>query len=653
MKKYLVGAMLGISILATGMAGCNGREKTAGLRPGMAEHEILTFNPVPEDKLLITMRGADNINGSLIEEAIEAQFPNVEIVLLNNTHTLDLKAKNIEDIYLTAFDYYLTKWGPEDLLIDLSNQPFVNNYYPSALNDCKYQGGLYYLPGPSTIQGIVYDKQLFKENGWEVPHSLTEFEELCGRIQETGLRAYQPSLIYHSSVKSFFAAFNYSTVFAGIDNIAWLQDYRKGEAGMSGHMGPAFERMERLLELEIYQPADFTVSPFERSKMMYYDHTCAMIQEGLSAVGYSKDIGGDRAHELGIMPFWSGDGPDDDFVINATNFYIAASKKLEEPGNEEKLKTVLQILEYLSTPKGQEATMLPESPMIGSLKGSSMPVGEFAADILETLKKGNQFSVPVYGKKAVDTTDIVFTEYFRAFSEGTASAQEVMAACDKAQTELVNAKEDAGLYSIGTAEEDFTVLETSEYIADIFRRKTGADIGLCRANTRQSGCNAKLYKGDILNFEKSADSGTSFCYDLDRGFGYAPIEDENGPCLLKVTMTGSDILAALNEVYNADKEYPADYIVSSGLKIEFAPWAGEGKRVRNITLADGSELEPEQMYSVAFWNGTVDPKRIKSVDIIYESSFLELFEEAVREDGTIAPFHDERFVLDWSIIEGE
>lgn len=653
MRKSRIGAILCVSMLVmTAMLG-NGcaRKDSTPLRPGMAEHDILTLDPVPEDKLLITIRGEDNVNGQLIKDAIEAKFPEVEIVVSENTNFLDLKEKNFEDIFLTSDVKFLTVWNPAERFVDLSDEKFVNNYYLSSLNNCKYEGSLYYLPGPSTIMGIVYDKELFAENGWEVPHSLTEFETLCQTINATGIRAFQPSLYYNSSVKTFFQEFNYSTVYAGTDNIKWLEDYQKGKESMTGHLEPAFERMEQFLEMGIYQPGDFDVQPIERSQLLYRDHACAMIQEGLAAVGYAKDIGGEEAHEIGIMPWWSGDGPDDDYVFTETNYFMAVNKKLEESPNKEKLEKVLEILEYLSTPEGQNAVMLEEAPMIGSIKNGRMPEGEFAKEILETLEKGNQVPYPSYGKALVEKTDIAFTKAFREFSEGTKTAKEVMAICDSVQKEAVNADVEEGLYSIGTAKEDFTVLETAEYIADMFRRKADADIGLCRANTRASGCNAELYEGEILNYEEGAQGGLSICYTLDRGFGFATNLDENGACLIKMTMTGADIEAALNEVYNAIAGYPADYIVSSGLKIEFAPWAGDGNRVVSVTLADGSKLEPEKEYTVAAWNGTVDPKRVTRVESTYKETFIELFAEALKEDSPIAPFKDDRFVLNWNMME--
>ena len=466
MKKLTVKAVLCVCMTVLMCSGCANQNGSEDMRQGTAKNDILTLEQVPEDKTLITMRGDDNINVDLLEKAIESQFPEVDIVFSNNTNVQDLKVKNFEDIYLTASPQYLTMWEPENTFIDLSDQKFVNNYYPESLSSCEYEGSLYYLPGPSTVAGIIYNKDLFKENGWEVPKSLTEFEALCETINETGIRAYQPSLYYNSSAKALFAAFNYSTIYAGVDNVRWMEDYKKGEETMVGHMEPAFERMQQCMETGIFESGDFEVQPSTRSQMLYKNHTCAMIHEGLDAVRYAKEIGGEDAPEVGMMPYWSGDGPNDDYVFSETRFFIAANKKLEEPGNQEKQEIVLDILEYLSTPEGQEATMLSDAPLIGSLKDSALPEGEFTKEILETVEKGNLVPYPMYGDELITSTDITFTKLFREFSEGTKTAKEVMKGCDSEQMKAINADPEEGLYSIGTADEDFTVLETAEYIAD-------------------------------------------------------------------------------------------------------------------------------------------------------------------------------------------
>ncbi|MEG1779404.1 MAG: extracellular solute-binding protein, partial [Oscillospiraceae bacterium] len=82
----------------------------------------------------------------------------------------------------------------EERLLDLSAMPFTSNYNISKLNEISRDGKLYYLPGPSQIRGIVYNKTLFAEKGWEVPTDFDGFISLCKQIEATGIRSLQLGL---------------------------------------------------------------------------------------------------------------------------------------------------------------------------------------------------------------------------------------------------------------------------------------------------------------------------------------------------------------------------------------------------------------------------------------------------------------------------
>lgn len=299
MKQFRVAPLLLAGLMTAGLiSGCDAQKQET--QSVVSEHEIITLEPPSEEKISITMRGEDNINVALIEEALETEFPELDIIFINNTQTQCLLEKDFEDLFLPPYAFYFTEADPENTFLDLSDKAFLSNYDLSVLNNCEHQGQLYYLPGLSNVQGIVYDRELFLENGWETPHSLTEFMELCETINAARIRAYQPSLVYNNSIKLHFTVFNYSSVFAGVDNYNWLQDFRIGEATMSGHMEPAFERMQELLDAGVYRPGDFEVKPGERSVMMYKDHTCAMTHGSLASSGDSVDIGGEFAAMNGI-----------------------------------------------------------------------------------------------------------------------------------------------------------------------------------------------------------------------------------------------------------------------------------------------------------------------------------------------------------------
>ena len=83
---------------------------------------------------------------------------------------------------------------------------------------------------------------MFEENGWQVPHSYSEFVDLIHTIDNSGLtavekfdgeeevplRAVRPSLYFSDAFQLLVHSFAYDKVFAGKDNLKWLTDYQHG-----------------------------------------------------------------------------------------------------------------------------------------------------------------------------------------------------------------------------------------------------------------------------------------------------------------------------------------------------------------------------------------------------------------------------------------
>lgn len=116
---------------------------------------------------------------------------------------------------------------------------------------------------------------------------------------------------------------------AGMVNHRWYEDYRAGRTGMKGHMEPAFEIMQRFIDQGILRADDYNVRPSMRSDMMYVKQGCAMILETQDAVKYCEEYGRADSPEIGMLPFFSGNGPDSDYLLSIPNYYIAANSKLK------------------------------------------------------------------------------------------------------------------------------------------------------------------------------------------------------------------------------------------------------------------------------------------------------------------------------------
>lgn len=634
--------LLGLWIICLLMTGCSIRQDK--MRQGVAPHDVLTLTEVAQDKIMLTMRTGDGMDVQRIVQAIETKFPNVDIVVKHNTFDVDdLQHDDFQDIMLSGTATGFRK-APEGALIDLSAQEFVSRYYLAALNDCEMNGKLYYLPGPSTVTGIVYDKELFDQNGWEPATSLDEFIALCQKIDATGIRAIQPTLKYNSAARLLFSGFTYTDSFAGIDGYQWFEDYKIGKSTMVGHMEPGFEIMQRLLDAGIWRASDFDVSPIRRSEMLYTEHTTAMIIETQMACNYAKQNGEGREHEIAMMPFFSGNEEGNDYLIADPTFYIGLNAHLKDEGNEARLQAALDILDYISSIEGQQAIICDETPLLSNVIGAETLQTAFMSDVQKTITEGRVVNTPYYWGNQNSEIDVTFGKKLREFAEGKANVHDVLSACDEMRDQLLKEQEVKGTL-LGHATKDFTVMETALYFADAFRDKGKAQIGLCLANSRELGIVSKIYKGDIYT-----DLETSLGRYLQKYF----VQNKDENTMMVVSMTGENIKEAFNQTLAKNGLHEDGYLVASGLNIEFAPWAEDGTKYRTITLEDGSELKDDELYDVAVWSGIIDPSLISESKEVYTDTITDIFAEAIENDGgTIKPLETESFILNWDISASE
>ena len=190
-KKQLgrfASAMLAAFMVTVFLSGC-----------GSSDEKSKADNDKADEKIQIKVQyicGRMNLD---LESVLEDKFPNVDIVTDELVGDPDyIIAKEME--YGLESDIYLYEGLPQmddqviaDKFCDLSREEFVNNFYLSAVSECVNEdGGLYYLPGPVYVYGIVYDKTAFQELGLEVPHSYTEFVELLQEVKAMDLKGAEP-----------------------------------------------------------------------------------------------------------------------------------------------------------------------------------------------------------------------------------------------------------------------------------------------------------------------------------------------------------------------------------------------------------------------------------------------------------------------------
>lgn len=638
----------------------------SGQNPYYPENEIITIEDLNDGRMVIVVDTQYNISTTNIEQVIEKKFPEVNVVLrLQNTPDSAYQTqKSLEYNLLGDIFFCITGLTKDESILskyfmELSDTSFISHYYQNALDSVAVNGKIYMLPGFSDIFGIIYDRTVFEEQGWELPKSRDEFISLCTTIEETiGFQAFMPAIRYPRMVMLLSHAFHYDSVIAGTENQKWVQAYRKGNASFSGHMEPMFAGMKEFFDAGVLSDENFKIEAGVRSSMLYKEHTATMTMETQNAANYAANAKSD--HEYGMMPFWNGNTEDSDYVVTSPGFNIYVNKNLEEQGNIQKLEKVLEILEYFSTPEGQQALMNEETITISNVKGTdSIGGGEFIEGIADTIAKGNIFQEVRYTNLPNNNSfQEAFQKALRGYLDGTMNMEEAMKHCDSAM-QMLNRKEKTKETVYGVAKENFTVLETAEYVADILRERADADVALVLAKQLTYGETGNFFEGDIT------DTVLNFVT-LD----YVSGRDESYNKLVTVNLTGEQILAILNYPYlnNAASSNPSvwvknnapSYWVPSNFKLEYAPLLPKNS-ILSVKNMDGSDFDLKKTYKTAVWSGcfsnleerdyfdTDTLAAMEAATPVSEESSIELIKKALEKQREISPPNDGRFTIRWDV----
>lgn len=95
---------------------------------------------------------------------------------------------DIPDILMNFAGHRLAPFNVEENFVDFSDAEWVDDILPHVKDQMMIGDKVYGLPHwEASISGMVYNKEIFKELGLEVPTTQTEFMAACETIKEAGI----------------------------------------------------------------------------------------------------------------------------------------------------------------------------------------------------------------------------------------------------------------------------------------------------------------------------------------------------------------------------------------------------------------------------------------------------------------------------------
>lgn len=425
----------------------------------------------------ITMQSPFRDTSSFLD-VLEEKYPeiNVEIVPYSGkNYTAFVKDEfasgDMPDIYCATY-YTPNLTDLSDKLIDLSSYDFTDNYADARLADVTDStGAVYLLPTYYNCIGITYNKTLLEKHGWTLPTSMEELRDLAAKAKEAGVNLCLDEV----QLPGYGFQYLCNILSAGYLNTPggreWQTSFLEGKTNLSDspEMMQAMQTLQEWRDLGMFNADASATSDNDTRLQMAKGNTLFLLG---STNTFTDD---ETTDEFGIMPYLSEDGTSNAYILQVSR-YLGLNKKLQEPGNEQKLQDALHVMEVLSTVEGMQAlnSHFADTSLL-PLKDYKVKSDGLYADIEDELNAGASAPFIYSGWDNMITT---VGESMISFIRGTASLDDVVKTFDDKQSLLW----DKSSITYTTPSEKIDTDHCAKLIGISFAKAANADIALISKN---------------------------------------------------------------------------------------------------------------------------------------------------------------------------
>ena len=221
---------------AAGISGC-GQERA----DGKVEVELVSYKP---EAVAAFEQIARRFNETHDDIYLSVESPNEAMTILKTRFVRE----DYPDIVGIGGDSNYSNFLDADLFLDISDFEGIADVKPSymdMLEELEFvpTEGNYALPYAANAAGILYNRDMFEEHGWEVPQTWTEFLALCGEIQSSGI---QPLYLGYKDTWTCLAPWNALAV--GLSDSDTCNQVNMGNTTFEAAYRETAEKIRVLLE---------------------------------------------------------------------------------------------------------------------------------------------------------------------------------------------------------------------------------------------------------------------------------------------------------------------------------------------------------------------------------------------------------------------
>ena len=332
-KAMLSTLFVGVLLASTVLQGCGAKQENSG----KVEIELLQYKPEATkffDKI------EEEFNSTHDDIHLTISSPNDAMTILKTR----LIREDYPDIIGIGGDMNYSYFVDSDILADVSDYEGLKKIKPAYVDILE---GLEFVPTEGTFgvpyvanaAGVLYNREMFKEHGWEIPETWDEFMTLCEDIKAAGI---QPLYFGFKDTWTCLAPWNALAVDLAPADVC--KQVNRGETTFTEEYGEISEKMLEMLQYG--QDGPFAYG-YNDACTAFANGESAMYTIGSYAVPQIKSVNPDMDIDSFVMP--GSDDKDGNILNSGVDLQFCVTKECK---NKEAAYEVLDFfLEHDSVQK--------------------------------------------------------------------------------------------------------------------------------------------------------------------------------------------------------------------------------------------------------------------------------------------------------------
>lgn len=237
----------------------------------------------------------ERFNESHDDIELKIESPNDAMTVLKTRFIRE----DVPDIIGIGGDVNFSNFLDAEMIMDISDFEGLDSIKPAykdidkALEFVPYEG-VYAVPYVANAAGILYNRDMFEEHGWEIPETWEEFIALCDEIKAEGIL---PLYFGFKDTWTCLAPWNAAAVDLAPSDVC--QQVNKGETTFSDEYREVSEKMLALLE---YGPDDPFAYDYNGACTAFANEESAMYTIGSYAVPQIKSVNPEMNIDSFVFP---------------------------------------------------------------------------------------------------------------------------------------------------------------------------------------------------------------------------------------------------------------------------------------------------------------------------------------------------------------